>query len=273
MRDAGILLSQFVETVNRTFDRERLTTFWQLEEPLAELVRAGAAARVMNEQLARLVVDPAFDGEWQTDELVLHRGRGFILSASLHQQRSQYIHTMPYNGICVPMGQRSLRHHVFRIPANYDNNVFDPSVRLELVGSGETAPGKPLRLNTEHQVYDFQFDGPVTMLQLTTAPFHMTEWLFSRDTLLAWQANDSSVRYSQLRVAAYVLGRLAHQSSLEPLSFLTTHPHHSVRWAAVQGLGRINRTVAVEKLQEAVSDSHPHVRRAAARTLQQLRRS
>jgi len=44
----------------------------------------------------------------------------------------------------------------------------------------------------------------------------------------------------------------------------------SVRWAAIQNLGRLSRSEALIKIREAVNDPHPHVRRAAQKTLDQL---
>ena len=73
------------------------------------------------------------------------------------------------------------------------------------------------------------------------------------------------------RDEATILGRLAHQSSLEALEQLTSHGHHAVRWAAVQNIGRLSRSVALVKLEQALDDPHPHVRRAAAKSLQQLK--
>ena len=69
--------------------------------------------------------------------------------------------------------------------------------------------------------------------------------------------------------AAPMLRGLANQSSLEPLEQLSSHPHHAVRWAAIQNIGRLSRRAAMPKLEQAVNDPHPHVRRAATNMLQQ----
>ena len=67
-----------------------------------------------------------------------------------------------------------------------------------------------------------------------------------------------------------VFGKFAHQSSLEPLKLLTGHPHHAVRWAAIQNLGRLSRAEALAALEAASHDPHPHIQRAARKTLGQV---
>ncbi|MGH6629313.1 MAG: HEAT repeat domain-containing protein, partial [Burkholderiales bacterium] len=124
----------------------------------------------------------------------------------------------------------------------------------------------------DQYAYDFQVPQPIPVLRFASASLRPMEWLFSKNTLQAWQANDADLSSTQLRVAAYVLGKLAHHSSVGPLRQLASHPHHAVRWAAIQNLGRLSRSEALLKIREAVNDPHPHVRRAAQKTLDQLER-
>jgi hypothetical protein len=43
-----------------------------------------------------------------------------------------------------------------------------------------------------------------------------------------------------------------------------------VRWAAIQSRGRLSRTAALEALERARQDPHPHICRAASKALQTL---
>lgn len=263
-------LAAFVSRVERDFDRNRIETFWHLEPHLLDLVGSGYACRALNNELQNLLRDSEFIGDWHSNQLVLHRGQSFALAVWLFDKPRQYIHSLPYYGMYIPLGKEVLQYDMYRLPEGYDNQVFDPNIKLEPIGSERITSGDVLRLQTDAVVYDFRVSAPVAVLKLTTAPFHTLEWLFNRESLFAWQANDSALTASQLRVAAYVLGKLANPTSIEPLSSLTSHAHHSVRWAAIQSLGRISRTAALQKLTIAVNDPHPHVRRAAVRVLAQL---
>ena len=262
-------MARFVEQAERRFHLEQLESFWTLEEDFRQLADGGFATHWINTELARLGNEPGYKGDWRPNELVVHHGRGWSLSIRLIEEARSYIHSSAALAMCTPAGGESLRYDIYRLPEEYNNSVFDPALRLEPAGSGITAPGGVL-LQFEQFAYDFHASRPVTVLSFATAPFQTLEWLFNRSTLHAWQANDSELACTQLRVAAYVLGRLAHQSSLEPLREMAAHPHHAVRWAAIQNLGRLSRRAVVPLLEQAVNDPHPHVRRAAAKTLQQL---
>ena len=264
-------LARFTEQVDLNIGNNPPDSFWNLEEEFRRLLHSGFVAGFVNRELQRLVATPSHMGDWRPNQAMLHRGRGYALALWLFEKPRQYIHSTPFYGMYAPLGRESLYYDIYKLPRGYRNDVFDPSIRLEPAGSGITAPGGILLLQSDQYVYDFRIEKPLPVLKFTTAAFQTMEWLFTKESLHAWQANDSELISTQLRVAAYVLGRLAHQSSLEPLELLATHPHHAARWAAIQNLGRLSRTSAQEKLHKALDDPHPHVRNAAARTLRQLK--
>ena len=266
-------ITAFVERVDRDFRRESLESFWDLEDEFRQFVHSGFLQDLFNRQLAALVADPTYMADWRPNQLMIHRGRAFALSLWLFQTPRRYIHTTSFYGMYSPVGKESLHYDIYKLPQGYRNAVFDPTLQLEPAGSGITSPGGILLLQSDRYVYDFKVERPVPVLKFTTASFQTLEWLFNKDNLHAWQANDSELAWTQMRVTAYVLGRLAHQSSLESLELLASHSHHAVRWAAIQNLGRVSRKAALIHLEKALDDPHPHVRRAAGKTLQQLKQS
>jgi hypothetical protein len=264
-------VDEFAQRVDREFDREQLSTFWDLEAPFRQLLQSPFATDALNAELQRLLDEPAYMGEWRPNQLLLHRGRGFALTIHLFESSRRYVHTQPFLALLAPLAGRSLGYTRFELPADYRNDVFNPGLRIHAPVDAEIAAGDCLAMQADRYLYDFRIDTPVPVIKLTTAPFQTMEWLFNRESGYAWQANDSEITATQLRVAAYILGKLADPSSVEPLKQLTDHAHHAVRWAAVQSLGRINRSAAIEKLQASLADPHPHIRRAAAKTLAQLK--
>jgi hypothetical protein len=264
-------LQVFVEQVDPAFDRERLASFWGLEDALRQLLAGPFATQALNHELQELVANPSYTGPWRPNQLMLHRGRGFALTIHLYESSRRYVHSQPFLAMLAPLAGAPLAYTRYELPADYRNDVFNPALRIHSPTIGEVAVGELLCLHSDRYLYDFHIETPVPVLRLSTAPFHSMEWLFNRETGYAWQANDSEITATQLRVAAYILGKLADPSSVEPLKQLSEHPHHAVRWAAVQSLGRINRSAAVEKLKASVDDPHPHIRRAAAKTLAQLK--
>lgn len=264
--------SEFTRRIDERFDRNDLDTFWGCEEPFRELIASSFVVEAINLQLQQLKENPLHIGDWQPKQFIVHRGAGWALSIALFDSTKAYIHTSPYVGLYAPVGEGVLIYDLYELPRGYRNEVFDPQLKLRRAGSGEVREGEMLRVDSREYAYDFKGSSPALVVKLTCAPFQSLEWLFNKESLYAWQANDAEVRATQARVAAYLLGRLAHQSSLEPLEQLTSHPNHAVRWAAIQNIGRLSQKVALQKLEAALSDAHPHIRRAAEKTLQQLNR-
>jgi len=270
MTAAQAPLSRLVAAVQSCIDRHAPAQFWQAEAAFRDFLASGELLKAVNRDLAGLLADPCHFGDWRTSEWVLHRGRGFSLAVSVFEQPRRYIHALPFLAMYAPVAAEPLRYDRYRLPPEYNNPVFDPGLKLSRVDSGQTEPGEVLLLQTREFAYDFHLPRPVVVLKLSTEPSLPLEWLFQKDTLQSWQANDASLASTQLRVAADTLGKFAHQSSLEPLKLLTGHGHHAVRWTAIQNLGRLNRSVALEKLQAACEDPHPHIQRAAKKTLGQI---
>lgn len=263
-------LSRFVSTVQPLIERSTPERFWETQAAFGALINSDYLQGAFNAELQQLLADPCHFSDWRPNEWILHRGRNFSLAISVFDSPRRYVHALPFYALYAPLAGESLAYDRYRMPSAYNNPVFDPSLKLEAAGNGVIAPGEMLALQTREYAYDFLLPRPVVVVKLSTAPMLPLEWLFHKDSLQAWQANDADLSSTQLRVAADVLGKFAHQSSLEPLKLLTTHPHHAVRWTAIQNLGRLNRSEALAKLEVACNDPHPHIQRAARKTLMQL---
>jgi hypothetical protein len=264
-------LADFVQEVESRYKAAQPETFWLCERAIGRLLAEGALEDWFNQQLRSLVADPQHVGSWTATEAILHRGSGWTVSVAIFDTPRRFIHALPFLAFYLPLASE-LTGSRYRLPEAFRNDVFDPGLRLEPAGSVSAPRGQPLRLETDRYTYDFNVPHPLPVLRFASASLRPQEWLFSKSTLQAWQANDAELSSTQLRVAAYVLGKIAHHSSVAPLRDLAAHPHHAVRWAAIQSLGRLSRTEALAKIRDAVNDPHPHVRRAAQKTLDQLDR-
>lgn len=268
---SGYSLRQFSSDLDSTYRVGEPESFWDCEPFMARLVKNNLLQVLINERLRMLLGTPRADQEVQIKEIVLHRTEHWSLSICLFDLPHRYIHALPYRSFWSPIGQ-TLKAYVYRLPESFLNEVFDPSVQLEPSGPVTVEPSGILRFDSDRFAYDVQVPRPMCVLRLSTIAVRPLEWLFSKTTLQAWQANDADLAFTQLRVAATVLGKIAHQSSIEPLKQLAAHKHYAVRWAAIQNLGRVSRSEALLKIREAVNDDHPHVRRAAQKTLDVLNR-
>ena len=270
MADRSDHVALFVGRVQQVFRPENPESFWDCRDALDRLLKTPFLAGVLNRELTNVAQDANQTRNWLGSELVLHRGGGFGLSISIFDKPQRYIHSLPYHAMYAGVGGFGLRCNVYDLPSSFRNEVFDPTLRLSPAGIHRAAPMDILRLPSGNHAYDFIYEQPTPLLKFMTTAIHPLEWLFTRNSLQAWQANDADLSFTQLRVAADVLGKLAHQSSLQPLKRLAQHKHHAVRWTAIQNLARLSRSEAIERLRAAVNDPHPHVQRAARKTLDKL---
>lgn len=236
--------------------------------PLAAFAASDGLRTHLNAELARLRRDFHYCGSWLHDEVLLHRGR-FLLSAVIRRGPRRYLHALARRMMLAPVG-RAVRYRRYLLPPGFDHAVYDPSRRLIADGEHELAAGQVLSIDPAREVVDLQPQTPTVLLVLQSSPVYTLEWLFERDSLAPVQANDGDIGFTQLRVAADLLGRFAQQSSLPVLESLLEHPHHGVRWSALRAIGRIDRDATLAALRRLVRDPHPHVARAAQRTLEQL---
>jgi len=270
---AGLSIAEFVAGVGQLYNPRRPETFWACEDLFRNLLASRSQIQThLNEEIRRLIADPHHLGDWLPNEWVLYRTGGIVVSISLLESHRRFIHVLPFYALHGSLSAASLSYELYRLPKGFESAVFDPSVQLEHVGMRSAAGGEPIRIESDSYAYDFKPDQPIPVLRFVTNAVRPLEWLFSKETLRAWQANDAYLRFTQLRVAADVLGKLAHHTSLGPLKSLCDHPHHAVRWSAIQNLARVNRSEAIQRLERAANDPHPHVRSAALKTLERLQR-
>lgn len=270
MVDRSDHVADFLGRVKEIYRPTDPDSFWDCEPALVDLLQKPFLAGVLNRELENIARDANETRNWLGSELVLHRGGGFGLSVSIFDAPRRYIHSLPYHAMYVGLGNSGLRCNAYALPPSFRSEVFDPTIRLAPGDSRRAAPMEILRLPSEGHAYDFIYEQPTPVLKFMTAAIQPLEWLFTRQSLQAWQANDADLSFTQLRVAADVVGKFAHQSSLQPLKRLAQHKHHAVRWNAIQNLARLSRSEAIECLRAAVNDPHPHVQRAARKTLEKL---
>jgi HEAT repeats len=70
-----------------------------------------------------------------------------------------------------------------------------------------------------------------------------------------------------LRAVLQVFRTLGYSESEAVVRQLIEHPVHDVRWDAMKTLFQLNSEVGIAALEHAAHDSHPHVRRAAEKSL------
>lgn len=155
----------------------------------------------------------------------------------------------------------------FALAPPFRIDVFDRSARLVRSPPATLGPGMVARFRAPGETFRLRLDAPAILIQLLSSIVAPVRWIFHPDTLEPVRAAAARLSSSRLQFTCRTLAALGSPSSIPALQKLTAHPEHYVRWAAIQGICAISRDDGIACLRRATSDEHPHVRRAAERTL------
>jgi hypothetical protein len=259
-------LHRFIESA-RTFDGS-LDRFWALQGPLQDLVSSGFFSRWVNDRLGEMRNRPDDPGLWFWPQFDVYRSDELDLSVQVVDEPPP-LRTSVGAALYVPI-RRALRCQLYEVPP-HRNDVFDPSIQLIPTSAPSVGEGEALRTPPD-VIVDLQpadACAPVAVAALVLPIARTFRWMFDRTSLQAIRATDASTATVQMRAAAEVLGHFKDPASIGVLVEQTRSPHHTVRWAALQNIARIDAAVALPLLEHALADPTPQIHAAASRTLQQ----
>lgn len=245
-------------------------SFWDTESLFGEYLNSGSVTALLNQELAALATNPKHEIRRNGRRLSLGAGEYCELRLDLVVGDSLYVHTAPYRAFFAPLGPNSLHYDQYRLPATYRNDTFDSSTRLEPGIPGSISPCKYLKVLGDKFAYDIRIQRETLVLKLMTTAIDSLEWLFHKDTRMAYLANDSDIEVTHLRAIVDYLAHMGDEYSVEVLAGLAEHPNHTLRWSVVRTLCRLNPATGIGVLEVAQNDVHPHVRAAARSTLLNL---
>jgi len=172
-------MSRFIAEVERRYRRDDMDSFWELEDEFRQLCRAmrfcsssgrtGSDGRNSGPHRA-MAAESTDHSPWTRVRTVGLDGR---TGASLHS-----FNLFPGHVCADRCGLPGLRD--LQAAPDYRNSMFDPAVKLEPAGTGLTAPGGILLLQSKQYAYDFQVARPQPVLKFATASFEPMEWLSRR---------------------------------------------------------------------------------------------
>ena len=243
---------------------------------LAELMRRTVRDYVpvrLNVMLRYIEENPAMEVAGVNPRAwVAYKGRHCSLVLSLVHEASRNLHWHPYDALIQRMNEGSSEVRYYRLPHGAANEVVDLSARLESAGTRDFAKGDVLVKRAESDIVDLagSADAPVVTAQLHLASKGGLDWTFDRQSLAPIGATENDPAESHL-VSLIRAAALFDETDLRLLRRALLHPSHNVRWAALQAIGKLDADTAAALLPELGRDPHPHVRRAAERTLARLK--
>jgi len=261
------LVDAFADAVGKRYVPADPESFWACEPLFRHLLDPQFPEALINTALRTFSEDHAQSGGHRRHLLLLAQTPAWTLSLRLLAKPRRYIHSATGHSLLAPVSGVPLLVDRYDLPADFRDAVFDPAQKLSFAGPAVVAPGELLPVRAGGPIFDYRIEQPLLVLMLETAPLGVLEWRFSKDSLYAWQYTDADPQVSDLKAAAWLAGRLAHQTSLKPLKALTTHANPGVRLAALHNIGRLSRSEAHRLLVRALDDPHPQVRRSAKQSL------
>lgn len=202
---------------------------------------------------------------------VVFKGDCCSINLSLIDSMSRSLHWHPYDAIFYRMNPGTSPVHVYRLPDQLENEVVDVKARLDFVETRDFAQTSLLTKRGDIDIIDFEAspEAPVVIARLHLASKGPLDWTFDRKTLSPVGASGNDLAESNL-ISLISTAALFSESDVGLLRQAVVHPSHNVRWAALQAIGKLDSAAAVALLPDLARDPHPHVRRAAERTLASL---
>jgi hypothetical protein len=258
-------------------------TFWCCEAPFARLLASSFISDLATWELECLGNDPdhlpSQNGEENFEILRLGlTALGLhllspsprILSLSFGSDTG-YLYGLCEHNLIVNLGPGPVRLERWRHTGHGPYDVLDRSCPLEVVPTQLLAPGDRVRLEAHRDVARYTADEqPAVLVRLTRNRVTRLRWYYDATTLIPAGAAGADSSSARLEHACALLVALNHTAAAPAVAALCEHPDHFVRWSAVCRTMELDPVLGRDLVRRAVADSHPHVRRAAARSLERL---
>ncbi len=267
-------LDTFARQVGHTLEGADLrTAFWRCSDAFEALVASGFLRQVAHGFMQRMLAAPTdASGQWQMQHAVLMQHSSHALRAIwnvIDVPPDTTIPSHPSHCMLHTVGIEPTIIDMYRLPA-IDREVFETGAILEYSHQVVLAPGQTLEIDGEHWVADPQSGTCNCLISFNSAPLGSQVWSFDRVTKQSWAVSAASPEDTQIKETLGILRRFGLKEAAPTVERLCAHPHHDIRWEAIKTLGVLDAALALERLRQARSDAHPHVRASAARTLSTL---
>jgi hypothetical protein len=268
MRDSSLILYELEQQLDRNLDHPV-----ELGGLLKSFLHGPDVTDIVNELLA------SYLGAWDPrviverldrESFLLLRNERFSMALKLFTTKSELLQTPGVDRFTVFKSTAPVTIDQYRIVGQFDPDVFDPNASLELVSSALSDGSCVCQGRLEPYVYDWHSPRPMIVAQLVRYPANSQLWFFSRETRRALFPVVGYIELSSLVLLSRMIAALGEKRAMPILEELSVHDSHAVRWAAIQAIGKLDRTAVVTYLKRSLMDKHPHIRRAAAKALAKL---
>ncbi|MBO9826921.1 HEAT repeat domain-containing protein [Xanthomonas sp. A2111] len=198
---------------------------------------------------------------------VLAQGALWQLKVTQHSISTRFLYTQPFELLIAPINNR-LEIDEYQ-PALAHTTPIGEGTQFKYASRHTIEAGSVLPCGTIDTIYDIKIEHPILVAKLIGPIREPLQWMVDRSSLQVVQAIASSPIHSELEIMARALGAIR-SGGTNTLETLANHESHFVRWAAIQAMGRTSPSRAMELLESARNDEHPHIRQSASNFLSRI---
>lgn len=257
----------FIDFANRHFPTLGSSSLDSIVDEFKK-IEVTTVNEIINFEISRMTRAP-FDAPtgWDTNQILLEVNKNFSLGISILHVSPPHLLNSVANSVYKVAGKHPFTHVLYKLPENFQRDVFDPALRPISACENQLVPGEILRIDAGVDLIDWKIDGPVVLLRFITAPQESIQWTFRKDPIRAWFVASVDPDATQLSALFSYFGAIGYEPAALPIKNLLGHRNHQVRWEATKTLWKIDRHLGLQALQASLVDPHPHVRNAATKTL------
>lgn len=251
-------------------------------DSLQTLIDEGEIHRLIRSEVREVMLDgcrtpPATTGS----VFALAESENFILTLSLLKAAKgarKHLYSLPNDALIANLSPTPFRGFLHAIPSGCDNEIFDQSMSLAKGPCFDLNQGEVCFWDSSNMVPEYTADQEFVVLKLNSKQTQSLLWCYDKDSLRPLMSAACTPLPSRLQMSAMCLSELQdefddrqREQSIANLERLAAHDFHYVRWTALQNLYLIASDRAVPLLLNSrESDLHPHVRRAAEKSLRAI---
>jgi len=270
-------INQLSDDLDFAISDANTESFWSCEAILCHAAEIGVFLDYVNQYLRDIVADPhralAFKNQvllrnlYRLTLLPIHAAGELEGSPSILRDSGQHC-------IIVNIGKHPIAVRLYHQLETKDHEIFDRSRNLAFVGTISILPGASLRLRALEDVFTITRTSEKSIFLLLSGPvLHEVCWEYDAVSLYPIRATASRVSSTRAQFALSILAEMRGETSpnsIRIIESLTAHPAHFVRWSAVNALYSAVDDYDTGFLKRFLDDPHPHIRRAAAASIDAL---
>jgi hypothetical protein len=201
--------------------------------------------------------------------LTINVTKGYAISLAMIDEPPTGLYLYPQHYMARNVGPTTLKVFRYMPDRPVQNDIYDPTVRLELRDELELQPGDSIERNGFNDVLDWKaVAGTGFVLRLHSEQVGSYEWAFDRESRSPKGVTVLDSYSSQMTTVMQMLTTLEMPVKRDFVETGLRSPHFHVRWEALKMVGQLAPELMPEALERLRDDPHPAIRRAAERTIE-----